>query len=160
MLARFLLAIVLGLIFTAVTHAEIGRKPTTGEAAAIRDCAAKYKEDLDEGERKCLFGLVATPCTETPEGSSNLGTADCYRIEQAIWDELLNANFKALLETLDADQTSKLRAMQRAWIVYRDTTCKFYMDKIHGTMAIPMGEACVARETARRAMLLAFFSTL
>ena len=31
------------------------------------------------------------------------------------------------------------RDMQRAWIAYRDTTCNFYDDKIHGSMAIPMG---------------------
>ena len=45
-------------------------------------------------------------------------------------------------------------------IAYRDTTCGFYGDKIQGTMAGFMEAACVARETARRAMLLAFFSRL
>lgn len=143
-----------------IAHAEIGRKPTPREMAAIRDCATKYQDDLDEGERQCLFKLVATPCTQTPEGSANLGTADCYRIEAAIWDDLLNRNFKALLDTLDDQQTAKARAMQRAWLAYRDSTCNFYMDKIQGTMAIPMGNACAARETARRAMLLAFFTRL
>ena len=46
--------------------------------------------------------------------------------------------------------------MQQAWIAYRDTTCNFYMDKIQGSMAIPMGAVCAARETAR-ALLLRFF---
>jgi uncharacterized protein YecT (DUF1311 family) len=50
--------------------------------------------------------------------------------------------------------------MQRAWISYRDTTCQFYYDKIQGTMAQMMIAACVTRETARRAMLLSFFSRL
>jgi uncharacterized protein YecT (DUF1311 family) len=50
--------------------------------------------------------------------------------------------------------------MQRAWIAYRDTTCGFYGDKIQGTMAGFMEAACITRETARRAMLLAFFSRL
>ena len=40
--------------------------------------------------------------------------------------------------SLDSQQTAKLRAMQQAWIAYRDTTCNFYMDKIQGSMAIPM----------------------
>jgi len=48
--------------------------------------------------------------------------------------------------------------MQSAWIAYRDTT--FYYDKIRGTMAAMMHVACVARESARRAMLLDFFSGL
>ena len=50
--------------------------------------------------------------------------------------------------------------MQRAWISYRDTTCGFYDDKIQGSMSLAMHAACVDRETARRAMLLAFFSRL
>jgi uncharacterized protein YecT (DUF1311 family) len=136
------------------------RKPTAQEVAAIRNCAAKYQENLDEVERQCLFKLVADPCTKTPEGSSNVGTADCYRLEAAIWDNLLNENFKNLLDELDDQQTGKLRAMQHAWIAYRDTTCNFYWDKIQGTMAIPMSVACFARETARRAVLLQFFSQI
>ena len=141
-------------------YAETGRKPTAQEVAAIRDCAAKYKDDVSEGERQCLFNLVATPCADKPDGGANLDRADCFRIEWAIWDDLLNANFKSLLATLDDDQAVKARAMQRAWLTYRDTTCNFYMDKIQGSMAIPMGNACAARESARRALLLAFFSRL
>jgi uncharacterized protein YecT (DUF1311 family) len=65
-----------------------------------------------------------------------------------------------LLETLDEDQTAKAQAMQRAWQTYRDTTCQFYDDKIQGTMAVAMHAACVTRESARRAMLLKFFTGL
>ncbi len=135
-------------------------KPTDKEVAAIRACAVKYRDDLDKVEQQCLFNLVATPCTNKPSHASDAATADCYRTETAIWDDLLNENYKKLLGTLDDDQTAKLRAMQRAWIAYRDTTCNFYWDKIQGTMAGPMGSACEARETARRAVLLQFFSTL
>ena len=136
------------------------RKPSAQEVAAIRNCASKYQDDVDEGERQCVFNLVATPCTNTREGSSNLGTADCYRVEWVIWDNLLNENFKKLMDALDNQQSAKLRAMQQAWIAYRDTTCNFYMDKIQGSMAIPMGAACAARETARRALLLREFTQM
>jgi uncharacterized protein YecT (DUF1311 family) len=136
------------------------RKPTAKEVSAIRNCAAKYQDDLDAVERECLFKLVGDPCTQTPEGSSNVGTADCYRLETAIWDNLLNENFKSLIDTLEDQQIAKLRAMQRVWIAYRDATCSFYWDKIQGSMAIPMSAACNARETARRAVLLQFFSRL
>ncbi|MGC1234457.1 MAG: lysozyme inhibitor LprI family protein [Xanthobacteraceae bacterium] len=107
-----------------------------------------------------MFNLVATPCTKTREGSSNLGIADCYRVEWVIWDNLLNENFKNLMGALDNQRIAKLRAMQQAWITYRDTTCNFYMEKIQGSMAIPMGAACAARETARRALLLRFFDQI
>jgi uncharacterized protein YecT (DUF1311 family) len=135
-------------------------KPAEKEVAAIRACAVKYQDDLDKAEQQCLFNLVATPCTNRPETKSDVATANCYRTEAAIWDDLLNENYKKLLGTLDDDQAAKLRAMQRAWIAYRDTTCNFYWDKIQGTMAQAMVSACQARETARRAVLLQFFSTL
>jgi uncharacterized protein YecT (DUF1311 family) len=86
--------------------------------------------------------------------------ADCFRVEGVIWDDLLNENYKSLLATLDDEQTAKARAMQHAWIAYRDTTCQFYDDKIRGTMSNMMHAACNTRETARRAMLLDFFSRL
>ena len=129
--------------------------------AAIRNCAKKKKDDIDRGEQQCLFNLVATPCINKISGrASDSAMADCYRIEDLIWDDLLNQNYKSLLETLDPDQTAKARAMQQAWIAYRDSTCQFYYDKIQGTMANMMIAACHARESARRAMLLDFFSRL
>jgi uncharacterized protein YecT (DUF1311 family) len=136
------------------------RKPAAREAAAIRDCATKSKDDVDAGEGRCLFKLVADPCMGPPGSAADRVMADCFQIEGVIWDELLNENYKSLLGVLDDNQAAKARAMQRAWIAYRDTTCGFYADKIQGTMAGFMEAACVTRETARRAMLLAFFSRL
>jgi uncharacterized protein YecT (DUF1311 family) len=154
------LVVLLSVAVTGTAHAQVGRKPTAREVAAIRECAEKYADDVFEGERQCVFNLIATPCTEKPENTANINIADCYRVEQAIWDDLLNENFKALRADLDDKQATKLRDMQRAWIAYRDTTCAFYMDKMNGTLAIPVGNACAARETARRALLLKFFAGL
>lgn len=161
MIGRAGVFICLGVALGAATAAEAqNRKPTAAEIKRIRDCAAAHRED-GEGEDKCLFKLVADPCTETPEGRSNLGTADCFRIETVIWDTLLNENYKELMDAIDdkADQ-DKLKEMQRAWIAYRDTTCDFYWHKIHGSMSVPMTAACQARETARRALLLKFMVQL
>ena len=142
------------------SHAQ-DRKPTRQEAAAIRNCAKRSKDNLDNGERRCLFNLVAAPCIKKLSTiSGDHAVADCYSIENSIWDDLLNQNYKSLLDTLDDDQKIKARAMQNAWIAYRDTTCEFYYDKIQGTMAAMMQAACLARESARRAMLLDFFSGL
>jgi uncharacterized protein YecT (DUF1311 family) len=140
------------------SHAQT-RKPTANEIASIRDCATRNKDNLDEGERRCLFNLVAQRCIDKGDASDSI-SVDCYRIENLIWDGLLNDNYKALLDSLDDDQTAKARAMQRAWAAYRDTTCQFYDDKIQGSMAVAMSAACVTRESARRAMLLGFFSRL
>ncbi len=143
---------------------EAGRaqadKPTAQQVAAIRSCAEKNQDDVAEAEHRCLFNLVATPCQKTPEGQSNLGMADCFRTETMIWDDLLNDNYKKLRADIDDKQAGALRDMQRAWIASRDSTCGFYDVKINGSMAIPMREACLARETAHRALLLKFFGGL
>jgi uncharacterized protein YecT (DUF1311 family) len=145
---------------TELGHAQT-RNPTATEITSIRDCATRNKDNLDEGERQCLFNLVAQRCINKPLGDASDSTVvDCYRIENLIWDGLLNDNYKALLDTLDDGQTAKARAMQRAWTAYRDTTCQFYDNKIQGSMAVAMHAACVTRESARRAMLLGFFSRL
>ncbi len=157
-IARTALAILL-LGGTQAARAQ-DEKPTAQQTAAIRACAEKNQDDLTEAERQCLFNLVATPCQSTPEGQSNLGMADCFRLEAKIWDDLLNENYKSLRDVIDARQAAELRDMQRAWIASRDTTCAFYDVKIQGSMAIPMGAACLARETARRAVLLKFFTRL
>jgi uncharacterized protein YecT (DUF1311 family) len=133
------------------------RAASAKDAAAIRACAQKFAQNVSEGERQCLFALVADPCAKSRGGQ---GPTECYRIEQEIWDELLNESFRTLREELDDDQKEKLRDMQRAWIAYRNSTCEFYYHKIQGSMATPMTAACLARETARRALLLKFFQGL
>jgi uncharacterized protein YecT (DUF1311 family) len=162
MLARslsFALAVLLAVLVTGPADAQ-SRKPTAREVAAVRDCATKTRDDVDAGEAKCLFKLVADPCMGPVGAAADRVMADCFRIEGVIWDDLLNENYKSLLATLDDEQTAKARAMQHAWIAYRDTTCGFYDDKIQGTMSNMMHAACHTRETARRAMLLDFFSRL
>ena len=162
MRARLVSVTLAALLAAAVVApaAAQSRKPTAPEVAAIRDCATKTKDDVDAGEGRCLFKLVADPCMAPVGSAADRVMADCFQIEGVVWDELLNENYKSLLGELDDNQTAKARAMQRAWIAYRDTTCGFYYDKIQGTMAGFMEAACVTRETARRAMLLAFFSRL
>ena len=136
-------------------------KPSARETQAIRACAEKNQDNVTEAERQCLFNRVATPCQENTEGGqSTYGMAACFRREAIIWDDLLNENYKSLRDDLDPGQAAKLRDMQRAWIASRDATCAFYDAKIQGTMAIPMAAACLARETARRALLLKFFTRL
>jgi uncharacterized protein YecT (DUF1311 family) len=158
-IAGGLLAILLVAGTASAAHAE-DEKPTPQQRAAISTCAEKNQNDITEAEKQCLFNLVATPCQATPEGQSNLGIADCFRLEAAIWDDLLNQNFRQLLGLLDGRQVVSAREMQRTWIASRDATCGFYDVRIQGSMAIPMAAACLARETARRAVLLKFFTGL
>jgi uncharacterized protein YecT (DUF1311 family) len=150
----FTASVIVSVCAIATAHAQ-SRKATAEETKLIRDCAAKHVDD-GEGEAECAFKLVADPCIE--KDGSNLGTANCYRLEAAIWDKLLNENYKMLMEEIDDGKVQdKLKEMQRAWIKYRETTCDFYWHKIQGSMSVPMTAACQLRENARRALLLAFW---
>ena len=75
-------------------------------------------------------------------------------------EDILAENLKALSAELDDRQKDKLKAMQDAWATSRERTCAFYYDKIQGTMATILGAACLAQETARRALLLRSFQGL
>jgi hypothetical protein len=55
------LSIILSGLSLVSAHAQAGRKPTAQEVATIRVCAAKYQDDVEEGERQCLFNLGFTP---------------------------------------------------------------------------------------------------
>lgn len=136
------------------------REPTLQEVTAVRYCFEKYKDE-EEIEKNCVIKLVAEPCMKGEGGYSTFGIAACHRVDAKIWDRILNENFRELLADLkDKEREKKLREMQRAWIVSRDRTCEFYDREIHGSQAIPMGAACIARETARRAILLKSFGSL
>ena len=157
MIARLLIAVCIAFGLASASHAQI-RKPTAPETKIVRDCF-EQKGDSAKGDQ-CV-GLVSARCVRKPENQGGLSRADCYRIEQVIWDVLLNETYKALQGDLDEDeQKIKLRDMQRAWIASRDATCEFYYHKIQGSMSVPMTAACLLNETARRALLLAAFGGL
>jgi uncharacterized protein YecT (DUF1311 family) len=162
--ARLMAASVLAAAFalTSTVAQAQSRAPTAQETAAVRNCATKNQDDPEKALQECVNKLVAGPCIDKfgATGAGDGQMADCYYIEAAIWDALLNENYKALLGTLDAGQTVKARAMQRDWIASRDSTCQFFDDKIQGTMAMPMIAECIASETARRAIQLKIFSGL
>lgn len=162
MALRIAIAGLVAVLLAATGVQAQSRPPTAAETRTVRDCATKNQDDPEKAMQACVDKLVAGPCIDKfgATGTGNSQMADCYYIEAAIWDALLNDNFKALLGPLNAGQTAKARAMQRDWIASRDSTCNFIYDKIQGSMAIPMIAECVASETARRAMQLKIFAGL
>jgi uncharacterized protein YecT (DUF1311 family) len=156
-------ALILSFTGLAATSAFAqSRRPTAAETTAIRNCVVKDKDDQNKAVQECVTNLVAGPCIDKfgSTGAGDSQMADCYYIEASIWDTLLNENYKTLLGTLDAGQTEKARTMQHDWIASRDSTCNFFVDKIQGSMAVPMTAECVTEETARRALQLKIFGGL
>jgi uncharacterized protein YecT (DUF1311 family) len=131
-------------------------KPAPNDAAAIEKCV-KGKSGRHWNWESCI-GILSEPCSRDEGGLTDQQVIDCYDRELAVWDDMLNTSYQALLKALDSDQQEKLRDMQRVWIASRDKTCEFLYHYFQGIMANPMIAACKSRATARQALYLRGFA--
>lgn len=101
----------------------------------------------------------------TADGGTTLGITQCIQAETALWDEILNAQYKRVQAALaiedDAgmragiDRTDALRNAQRAWIAFRDADCTArYAMWQDGSIRSIVGANCMMTMTARRALAL------
>ena len=150
MICRILIIASTALALASAAQAQT-RKPTAQETKLVRTCV-EQKGGTDK-DAQCI-GLVSKRCAAKPENQGGLSRADCYRIEQDIWNVVLTEQQKDLTEELDEDQKAKLTEMQKAWVAARDATCEFYYHKIQGSMSVPMTASCMLTETAKRALFL------
>jgi uncharacterized protein YecT (DUF1311 family) len=127
--------------------------PQAADIQTIDQCLAEQKaKNADAG---VCIGKVADPCAATPAGQTTYGMMDCTKREIAVWDSKLNAAYQALQKDASPKRKSTLREAQRAWIADKEKTCLIpYAVFEGGTIAGPMGGACVNDFTARRFMLL------
>jgi uncharacterized protein YecT (DUF1311 family) len=101
------------------------------------------------------IGVVSTPCQQTAEGRSNVGMADCFRRELAVWDERLNRNYKRWIDGCgEAKVCAARRKLGRAWLAQRDARCALPWIEFQGTMATPLTSQCLLDATARQAIWL------
>jgi uncharacterized protein YecT (DUF1311 family) len=82
---------------------------------------------------------------------------DCLTREQRVWDERLNAAYKAMLHSCqgkDDKFCATRRKLERAWVAYRDALCDLPYEE-HGGSAASLDFAdCMLSETARQAIWL------
>ena len=142
-------------------HSEVVNK------AEAKDDGAPKAEKIDPaewlrhaGERAAVdetscIGVVSTPCQETYEGRSNVGSADCLRRELAVWDERLNKSYKRWIDACGETKVcAARRKFARAWLAARDARCALPWIEMQGTMANPLTDFCLLDVTARHAIWL------
>jgi uncharacterized protein YecT (DUF1311 family) len=114
------------------------------------------------------IGLAADACIDTPDGSTTVGMSYCLGRELEYWDGRLNAAYAELLrleEAQDAEMkeigasapptAEALRAMQRAWIGWRDAACAYERSQWGGgTGGGPATAGCLMRLTGEQALAL------
>lgn len=130
--------------------------------AATRDPARSGHAVLD------CAGRAAQACIARPGQDNTVGMIACLDAEWRYWDTRLNAAYSRQLAAAGqqdtemtsiratvASQKDSLRAMQRAWIAFRDATCRHEQAQwLGGTGAGPATMACHLHETARQALRL------
>ena len=118
------------------------------------------------GKRACI-GKAALACMDETEGGySTLGQSQCQLAEARAWDVLLNEQYRAVVDFAtggDADETDAiyarreetLRAMQRAWIPFRDAKCAAeYAKWGMGSMRNIAGSGCLMQTNAEQTIQL------
>lgn len=116
---------------------------------------------------QACIGRSASDCMETTaEGSTTVGMGFCLDAELTLWDGRLNAAYKLLMaaeRAADAEakayggfappRADALRAMQRAWIAFRDARCDYERAQWGGgTGGGPAAYACLMQMTAAQAL--------
>jgi uncharacterized protein YecT (DUF1311 family) len=164
-----------GLALSAPARAE---EPSKEDVAAVRACthlstekakkAGIIKDELEEkpgpagrlgaaseqagyASESCI-GVLAVACVQKEGNTSNGVLIQCYGKEAAVWDHRLNAAYRAALSEMEKDAADNLRKSQRAWIVWRDASCRQPYLVYKGSMAGPMEAWCEMNITARQAI--------
>lgn len=128
-----------------------------------------YDAATDTEARTACIGAMSSACMETEEfGETTLGMSTCILAEAAVWDEYLNAEYKAARAWAKAADEAEaayfpeyahsadaLLAAQRAWIGFRDAECGFAFAMWgSGSMRYIGGANCRVEMTAERTIEL------
>lgn len=139
-----------------------GAQDVSIDQQIVRDCF----ENTEIGALYPLcLGQASGQCQERPGGSTTIGITECIQAETAMWDVILNEEYKwtqMANETADEqglsqvmDRTDALRDAQRAWIAFRDADCAArYAMWQDGTIRSIVAANCHLTMTAGRAIEL------
>lgn len=139
--------------------AEKARKapPTKDELEEAPGAEARLGAAAEKAghDRSSCIGALAKACIQKEGNGSNAVLNQCYDREAAVWDFKLNAAYRAALAKMDRAAANNLRRTQRAWIIWRDASCRQPEVTFKGTMAGPMQAWCMMDLAARQALWMA-----
>lgn len=130
--------------------------------------AACYEAASEPASRGACVGRMASVCMEQEGGQTTLGMSSCLSAEAEVWDDYLNAEYRATrdwMKAADAEEAGffpefavraeKLLEAQRAWIAFRDAECALdYAEWGAGSMRTIAYADCMLQMTAERTMEL------
>lgn len=124
------------------------------EAPGIAGRLAAAARDSQHKASSCI-GAVLIPCFQQPDALSTAAMLECSSRELEVWDEQLNAAYKAALAEASPAMAKALREAQRAWVTWRDLRCKVSaLEQDGGSMEEAVTVDCLRTLTAAQAILL------
>ncbi|WP_237154238.1 lysozyme inhibitor LprI family protein [Oryzibacter oryziterrae] len=129
------------------------RKPTDADRKVIAACLDESWSN-HRAPTGCI-GKISDACLAANTEDGDEPVFECLERERVVWDELLNAKYKSVMEASQGDLKKQLKAVQQSWIKTRDMTCDWEHASWEGA---PMGNTaytrCTLYETAYRAVTL------
>lgn len=122
-----------------------------------------------QAEKRACAGTSANACMDSSDGGySTVGMGGCLSMELDWWDARLNIAYATLMKREKADdaefadqsdyipsKSKALRAMQRAWIPFRDARCDYERSQWGGgTGGGPATVSCLLQATADQTLFL------
>ena len=143
-----------------------GAQDLTFDPGPTVACLAQV--DVSSSAALDCIGKAAEACMATPDGQTTVGMGYCLGAEWEWWDARLNATYGQLMaqhKAADAEMAGigatvpslvdALKAMQRAWIPFRDAACDYERATWGGgTGGGPATAGCLMVQTARQALAL------
>jgi uncharacterized protein YecT (DUF1311 family) len=124
---------------------ELEEKPgAVGRLAAASEAARR-------APLSCV-GVLSTACIQKQGNMADSVQIACRMRETAVWDKRLNAAFRKASSRMESEALDNLRKVQRAWIAWRDASCRQSYLVFQGSMAGPMEAWCEMDITARQAI--------
>lgn len=102
------------------------------------------------------FSRSFSTCMDKAGGVTQ-GMVECIDAEVKRQDVRLNKAYKAVMADLSAARRDELQGVQRLWLKFRETNCRFYADPDGGSMARVEANHCFLSMTAARARELEGF---
>ena len=133
-----------------------GNSDEDNEMMALESVTACLEaEQNDGGDGSACIGQVSDKCLEADDDYSTLAMRKCISLEHSAWDNLLNADYKRLMESLDTNaKKTKLRDAQRLWIKFSGKFCALGYEFNQGAMYLLSGDQCMMDMTARQDLAL------
>jgi uncharacterized protein YecT (DUF1311 family) len=121
-------------------------------------CAGTASAQVSDKQIQARYTSGYTRCMAAPEGQSTVGMIDCMTAELKLQNQKLNAAYRKALDGLTPDETTRLKAAQRAWIAFRDADCTALDDPQQwGTESRVNAKLCMLDRTIARTIELENF---